>query len=138
MKTNLLKMTAAVQKALDNEELVLYYQPQINLETAQVSGVEALIRWNHPRLGLISPHKFIPLAEHSNLMTQIGKWILNRVCRQNQMWQNQGLRPLTISVNLSPSQLKDPNFKDIVKDVLKETRIPQLFRIRNYRKSHFS
>ncbi len=123
MKTNLLKITTAVQKALDNEELVLYYQPQINLKTAQVSGVEALVRWNHPRLGLIPPDKFIPLAEHSNLMTQIGQWILNRVCRQNQMWQNQGLRPLTISVNLSPSQLKDPNFQDIVKDVLKETRI---------------
>ncbi|WP_009543303.1 putative bifunctional diguanylate cyclase/phosphodiesterase [Crocosphaera subtropica] len=122
--SNVLKMKTALEQALDNEEFVLYYQPQINVETAKVSGVEALVRWNHPKLGLISPDKFIAVAEKTDLMGRLGQWILKRACRQNQVWKNQGLPPLIISVNLSLFQLQDPNFRDMVKEVLEETKLP--------------
>ncbi|EAZ87955.1 putative bifunctional diguanylate cyclase/phosphodiesterase [Crocosphaera chwakensis] len=123
-ESKILKMKTALEQALDNEEFVLYYQPQINLETAKVSGVEALVRWNHPQLGLISPDKFITVAEKTDLINRLGRWVLNRACRENQAWQNLGFPLMTISINLSPFQLQDPNFKDMVKQILEQSELP--------------
>ncbi|MEA5510577.1 EAL domain-containing protein [Crocosphaera sp. UHCC 0190] len=120
---NLLTAKTELQKAIDHEEFVLYYQPQIKIETGELSGIEALVRWNHPDFGLISPDKFIPLAEQTYLIGSLGQWILNTACCQNQAWQNLGLPPLIISVNLSAYQLESPSLGKIVKKVLKETRL---------------
>ncbi len=109
-ESKLFKAKTALQKALEHEEFILYYQPQVNLETGEMSGMEALVRWNHPQLGLIPPYKFIPLAEKTELICSLGEWILKTACSQNFARQNLGLPPITISVNLSPYQLQDPNF----------------------------
>ncbi|MEA5537380.1 EAL domain-containing protein [Crocosphaera sp. XPORK-15E] len=121
--SKLLKAKTALQQALEQEELILYYQPQIKIETGEVSGIEALVRWNHPNLGQISPQKFIPLAEQTDLILGIGKWILRQACYQNKAWQDRGLLAFPISVNLSPRQLEDPNFIKMVKQVLGETKL---------------
>ena len=112
-----------LKQALAYEQLVLYYQPQIKLETGEVSGIEAFVRWNHPQFGLLSPDKFIPLAEENNLMDALGQWVLTTACRQNKLWQDQGLSSLTMSANLSPSQVQNPNLRDLVSQALKTTRL---------------
>ncbi|MEA5509602.1 EAL domain-containing protein [Crocosphaera sp. UHCC 0190] len=121
--SKLLKAKTILQQALQQEELILYYQPQIKIETGEVSGIEALVRWNHPNLGQIYPQRFIPLAEQTDLILGIGKWILRQACYQNKAWQDLGLPPFTISVNLSPRQLEHPNFVKMVEQILGETKL---------------
>ncbi|MDJ0598869.1 MAG: EAL domain-containing protein [Crocosphaera sp.] len=121
--SRLLKAKTALQKALSHQELELYYQPQIKIKTGEISGFEALVRWNHPELGKISPQKFIPVAEQTDSILLIGEWILKEACRQNKAWQDMGLPNFIMSVNLSPLQLKDPNFVNRVKQILKETQL---------------
>ncbi len=96
-----------LRQALDQQEFQVYYQPKIDLTTGRVTGMEALLRWIHPGMGMISPVKFIPLAEETGLIVPIGAWVLNAACAQNRRWQQQGLPPLRVSVNLSARQFAD-------------------------------
>jgi diguanylate cyclase (GGDEF)-like protein/PAS domain S-box-containing protein len=109
-----LQMRNSLRNALLRNEFVLYYQPQINLGDDQLIGAEALIRWNHPELGLVPPARFIPIAEDSGLIVQIGDWVLREACRQAAEWRQAGLPPLLIAVNLSAVQFKRG---DLVKSV---------------------
>jgi EAL domain-containing protein (putative c-di-GMP-specific phosphodiesterase class I) len=116
-----LDMESDLRKALERGELQLYYQPQLNLASGQVNGVEALIRWQHPQRGLVSPADFIPLAEDTGLIGPIGEWVLREACRQNRLWQSHGLPPLRMAVNVSGQQLGAPEFVDMVARALEET-----------------
>ena len=96
-----------LRNALARSEFVLHYQPQVDLRTGRVFAVEALIRWNHPTQGMLSPINFIPMAEETGLITPIGDWVLHEACRQNKAWQDAGLPPMTVCVNVSARQFKD-------------------------------
>ena len=93
----------------------------MNMSTNELIGMEALVRWNHPDLGIISPGKFIPLAEETGLIVPLGEWILRESCRQTSAWQEKGYPPLILSVNVSVRQLEDLNFIEKVKTILHET-----------------
>ena len=116
-----LALEAKLRQAERNGELRVFYQPQLDGQTEDIVGMEALIRWEHPELGMISPGFFIPLAEESGLIIPIGEWILRAACRDTRRWQLQHGLPLRIGVNLSPLQLRQPNLVQVVADVLKET-----------------
>ncbi|HKX44996.1 MAG TPA: EAL domain-containing protein [Burkholderiaceae bacterium] len=103
-----LKLEAALRRALERGELEMHYQPKMNLGTQDIVGVEALMRWRHPELGMISPAKFIPIAEETGLIEAMGKWALERACSDLRAWQQRGLLPVQMSVNLSPRQLSSP------------------------------
>ncbi|WP_051343665.1 putative bifunctional diguanylate cyclase/phosphodiesterase [Alicyclobacillus herbarius] len=111
----------ALVEALQRQEFKLYFQPQIDAATQQLLGAEALIRWQSPTQGLVSPDGFIPFAEQSGLIWEIGNWALAAACRQNQAWQTQGLPPIRVSVNVSMVQLEHPGFLDLVQRVLEQT-----------------
>ncbi|TWT26467.1 EAL domain-containing protein [Planomicrobium sp. CPCC 101110] len=110
-----------LKSAIKNQELVLHYQPIIDLKTGDLSAMEALIRWNHPKLGLVPPDHFIPISEESGQIVSIGKWVLQVACAQNIAWQDAGLPPFKMCVNISTIQLQHPNFVQTVKTVLEET-----------------
>ena len=107
--------------AIERRELVLHYQPKLNLATGGIIGVEALIRWRHPQRGLVLPGKFIAIAEDSGLIVPIGRWVLREACRQARAWQAAGLPPLCIATNISPVELRAPDFVSGVRAVLTET-----------------
>jgi diguanylate cyclase (GGDEF)-like protein len=108
--------------ALDNGELSIYYQPQFDMLTRQISGVEALLRWKHPARGLISPECFIPIAEKTGIIVLIGEWVLKAACKQVGKWHAKGHSFLNLSVNVSGIQLAAADFTDIVERILKKTR----------------
>ncbi len=116
-----LKLDSSMHNALDNGEFTLHYQPQVDTNSQEIIGCETLIRWNHPELGMISPLKFIPVAEANGLIINIGKWVLHTACLQNKLWQDSGFKPIYVSVNLSAVQLIQEDFIDTVFDVLRET-----------------
>jgi diguanylate cyclase (GGDEF)-like protein len=107
--------------ALKREEFVLHYQPQIDLHTGLLSGFEALVRWQHPEGGLLYPAAFIKLMEDTGLISQLGEWVLRQACIQNKQWQEAGMKPLRVAVNLSSKQIHQKNFVELVKTVLDET-----------------
>jgi len=107
--------------ALENEEFALHYQPQVDLRSGRLVGVEALIRWQHPQRGLIAPDRFIPIAEESGLIVPIGEWVLRTACAQSRAWQRLGLPPIRIAVNLSARQFKERDLPALVARVLKDT-----------------
>lgn len=107
--------------ALAKNEFVLLYQPQVHIQTGQIIGVETLIRWQHPELGLIPPLRFIPLAEETGMIVQIGEWVLRTACKQNKAWQALGMPPIKMSVNVSPRQFKEKNWALIVASALQES-----------------
>jgi diguanylate cyclase (GGDEF)-like protein len=116
-----IKLEAALRKAITNNEFTLHYQPKFNLNNNLITGVEALIRWEHPELGLISPATFIPLAEETGLILKIGEWALRHACRANKSWQEQGYEPLTMAVNLSAIEFRHQNIAHLVSSILQET-----------------
>ncbi|MEC5163011.1 diguanylate cyclase (GGDEF)-like protein/PAS domain S-box-containing protein [Janthinobacterium sp. CG_23.3] len=115
------KLEVGLRKALKNDELYLLYQPQIDVQSAQIVGVEALVRWRHPEHGIISPNDFIPLAEDTGLIVPIGEWVLRTACLQAKSWQRNGKRALRMAVNLSAKQFKDENLTQIVMSALADT-----------------
>jgi diguanylate cyclase (GGDEF)-like protein/PAS domain S-box-containing protein len=108
--------------AVDRNEFVLHYQPQIELSSGRITGVEALIRWMHPQRGLVPPNTFIPTAEDTGLILPIGEWALRTACQQAHAWQAQGYSPLRISVNISGKQLNGADIVSMVRKILTETR----------------
>jgi EAL domain-containing protein (putative c-di-GMP-specific phosphodiesterase class I) len=108
---------------LKNKELSIYYQPIVDLEDEHIVGMEALIRWIHPKFGMLEPFEFMPLAEELGLMIDIGEWVLEKACYQLAQWKNQGLieKPLKIAINLSSSQLKQQGFLSKVEEILGRT-----------------
>jgi diguanylate cyclase (GGDEF)-like protein/PAS domain S-box-containing protein len=107
--------------AIERQELVLHYQPKLNLATGAIIGIEALIRWNHPQRGLVPPGQFIEIAEDCGLIVPIGRWVLHEACRQARAWQVGGLPPLCIAVNVSPVELRAPGFVSGIRTTLMET-----------------
>ena len=110
-----------LRNAVARSEFVLLYQPQVDLRTDRVFAVEALIRWNHPTLGTLSPIKFVPLAEESGLIVQIGDWVLHEACRQNKSWQDAGMPPITVCVNVSARQFREKNLVSRIVSALRES-----------------
>ncbi len=110
--------------ALERGEMVVYYQPMVDLHTREVTAVEALVRWQHPTRGLVSPAKFIPIAENNGLIVSIGEWVLRTACAQNRDWHLAGMKPIRMSVNLSARQFEEPNLVEVVTQVLQETGLP--------------
>ena len=113
-----LRLESALRRALERDQFALHYQPKVDMMSGQITGVEALIRWTHPELGLVSPGQFIPLAEETGLIVPIGRWVLNEACTQNMAWQRRGLRPVTMAVNLSPRQFADEHLLHDVDEAL--------------------
>ncbi|RKZ52412.1 MAG: diguanylate cyclase [Candidatus Parabeggiatoa sp. nov. 3] len=110
-----------LRKALTHNQLCLYYQPQIDSNTGHFVGMEALLRWQHPKLGLLSPVKFVPVAEEMGLIIPIGEWVLRTACQQNKAWQRAGFPPLRVSVNVSGRQIYPANLLQTVKDALTDS-----------------
>ncbi|NVK23572.1 MAG: EAL domain-containing protein [Gammaproteobacteria bacterium] len=108
-------------KALENNEFEIYYQPQVTAASGKIVGAEALVRWHHPTKGLISPNEFIPVAENTGMIIEIGQWVLETACDQAAKWQNLGHNNFRIAVNLSPVQFSQPNVVQNVKHVLEKT-----------------
>ena len=124
------KLEVGLRKALKNDELYLLYQPQIDVRSAEIVGVEALVRWRHPERGIISPNEFIPLAEETGLIVPIGEWVLRTACTQARAWQRQTQRSLRMAVNLSAKQFKDENLTQIVMSALHDTGLePKLLEL---------
>ena len=113
--------------ALERGEMLVHYQPLIDLHSGQVKAIEALVRWQHPTLGLLSPLKFIPIAEANGLIVPIGEWVLRTACAQNRAWQLAGLPPIRMSVNLSGRQFEQPNLVNVVSQILDETGLAAVY-----------
>ncbi len=113
-----------LRRALERNELFLDYQARLDFKTNEITGVEALLRWNNPYLGVVTPTQFIPVAEETGMIIPIGKWVLKASCAQNIAWQKQGLPAVCMAVNLSLRQLMDDNLLDDIKSVLRETGMP--------------
>jgi diguanylate cyclase (GGDEF)-like protein len=116
-------LEGALRRAIENDELILQYQPNLDAVSGQIAGVEALVRWQHPERGLLPPDAFIPLANESGLIIEIGQWVLRRACRQGKAWHDAGYLGLTMAVNVSPVQFWQPGLVQIVEQVLAETGI---------------
>lgn len=122
--SELLILENSLHYALDRQEFEVYYQPQVNVTTGDITKIEALLRWRHLKLGLVPPEKFIPLAEETGLIVPIGEWVLKTACAQNKLWQDTlGLPSLSVAVNLSARQFQQPNLVNIVTQILSATRL---------------
>jgi len=114
-------LEGSLRRALERKEFLLHYQPKVNLETGEITGVEALIRWRQPDRGLVPPSQFVPIAEDCGLIIQIGRWVLREACRQARAWQRAGLPPVPITVNVSAVEFRDKGFVESVRATLSET-----------------
>lgn len=110
-----------LRQALKNKELFLYYQPQIDLKTGTIVAVEALLRWQHPKKGLLLPLDFIPLAEETGLIVPMGEWVMRQACQQNKAWQIAGFPPIRVAVNVTAQQFTHQNLPDLIQSILKES-----------------
>ncbi len=119
-----MRLAGQLHHAVKNGELVLHYQPQIDIASGRLIGTEALVRWQHPSEGLIPPGRFIPLAEQSGQIVQINEWVLNEACRQAKAWLDAGLPPVVVAVNLSAVQFKRGDVLELVSEVLARTGLP--------------
>lgn len=114
-------LESALRSAIQKRQFYLEYQPKLKISSNELVGMEALVRWEHPDLGVISPGKFIPLAEQTGLILPLGEWILKESCRQLAEWERNGLGSLVMSVNVSVKQLEDPSFYGLIREVLEQT-----------------
>lgn len=121
--TEQLQLQSDLFRAVENNELVLHYQPQIDLKQNRITGVEALIRWHHPYLGILPPMKFIPMAESSGLIVSIGQWVIEEACRQAFDWHRRGLG-IGVAVNISPIQFKRGDLESVVREALAASGLP--------------
>ncbi|WP_020208106.1 putative bifunctional diguanylate cyclase/phosphodiesterase [Gilvimarinus chinensis] len=121
---NYLLLENDLRRALEQEQLTLHFQPQINLHTGELTGAEALVRWQHPERGLVSPAHFIPLAEETGLIVPLGEWVLKAACKQQKSWLNKGFQVPQMAVNLSTRQFRQRDFPGKVATVLRETELP--------------
>lgn len=124
---NTYRLASDLGRALAHKELELSYQPKISAESGLVTGMEALVRWYHPRFGRIEPDEFVPLAEENGLINQLGEWVLFTACRQLRHWQDDGLSPGTMAVNVSAHQVARPEFTETVIRALRESRLDPEF-----------
>ncbi len=120
----LLNLQNEMHQALVKNEFILHYQPQVDLNTGETISVEALIRWQHPEKGLVSPDYFIPIAEQSELIVSIGEWVIQEACRQVKIWHDEGHEHLCVSVNASAAQLHRHDLKEIIQDALHSNSLP--------------
>lgn len=121
---NYLLLENDLRRAVEQEQLILHYQPQVDLQSGELMGLEALVRWQHPERGLVSPIHFISLAEETGLIAPIGEWVLREACRQQFQWLSAGKNVGRIAVNLSPRQFRQRNFPETVETILKDTGLP--------------
>ncbi len=119
----LLHMEAELRRAVESNEFVLHYQPMLSLDSGRITGVEALLRWHHPKRGIIYPKEFIPVAEETGLIVPIGEWVLRTACMQQKAWRDAGLPSLNVAVNLSARQFGHQSLTELLKEVLKETGV---------------
>lgn len=110
-----------LRRALERNEFLLHYQPKVDLRTGTITGAEALIRWQHPDRGLVLPAEFVPLAEACGLILEIGRWVLHEACRQARAWQDAGLPPMIVAVNVSAVEFRDKDFLQGLRTILRET-----------------
>ena len=115
------ELETSLRHAIDNREFLLHYQPRVAIDSLKIVGVEALVRWQHPQLGLVPPMDFIPLAEETGLILPIGEWVLREACRQNRDWQNKGFAPMRVGVNISARQFQQQHLAETVLRILEET-----------------
>ena len=113
-----LRLETELRRAVAHQQFSLHYQPKVDMESGQITGVEALLRWTHPELGSVPPAQFIPLAEETGLIVPIGRWVMREACAQNMAWQRHGLRPVSMAVNLSPRQFADEQLLHDVDEAL--------------------
>jgi EAL domain-containing protein (putative c-di-GMP-specific phosphodiesterase class I) len=118
-----LTLERSLRLALEKKQLFLVYQPQMDIRTGKTIGLEALLRWQHPELGLVSPDRFIKIAENSGLIIPIGEWVLRTACSQARQWQDEGLLAVPVAVNVSAVQFRQEGFQELVAKVLHETRL---------------
>jgi diguanylate cyclase len=116
-----LALENSLRLALPQKELFLVYQPQMDIATGRIIGLEALLRWQHPDLGLVPPDKFIRIAENSGLIVAIGEWVLRTACSQARKWQDEGLPAVTVAVNVSAVQFRQEAFCELIRRLLHET-----------------
>jgi diguanylate cyclase (GGDEF)-like protein len=114
-------LESSLRHAIEDDTLELFYQPQVSLSTGEIVGAEALMRWQHPQLGLLTPERFLPVAEETGIVLELGNWVLHRACAQAKMWQQHGLPRLRIAVNISPLQVAGGGLLEIVQRVLEDT-----------------
>lgn len=118
-----LVMEHCLRKALEREEFLVQYQPKVDIRSGRILGVEALIRWQHPKMGLTLPNQFIPLAEETGLIAPISEWIINAACAQNKTWQNAGLSPIDVAVNISARQFQQGDLASVIRAALDRNRL---------------
>jgi diguanylate cyclase (GGDEF)-like protein/PAS domain S-box-containing protein len=121
MAVERIDMEGALRRAIERKELLLHYQPKIELATRRIVGAEALVRWQHPQIGLVHPNEFIPLAEETGLVVPLGAWVMHEAMRQQAAWRRAGLPPLKVAINLSARQFRLENLPDLVAATLEET-----------------
>jgi diguanylate cyclase (GGDEF)-like protein len=119
----MLHLEAELRRAIERKEFIVHYQPILSLLTGTITSVEVLLRWQHPQRGLLYPKEFIPIAEETGMIVQIGEWVLREACNQHKAWRNAGLSPLSLSVNLSARQFENQDLPELIKEVLEETGV---------------
>jgi diguanylate cyclase (GGDEF)-like protein len=121
LATRRLALETSLRRAIQNEEFLIHYQPRVSVDSLAITGVEALVRWQHPQFGLVSPSEFIPLAEDTGLIVPIGEWVLRQACEQNRRWQDEGFAPVQVAVNISGRQFHDRDLSQTVIRILNES-----------------